>query len=93
VVTASRGVSFEGLTRTPWRLSGVAESPLLLPVRAAAAELGIGRDTTYALIHEGRLRVLRLGRRLLVPQAELERFIERELGNGDGHTEEVVPLD
>jgi len=53
-------------------------SPLLIGVREAAAELGIGRDRAYQLVAEGRLRSLRLGRRVLVPRAELERFVERE---------------
>ena len=53
---------------------------LLLSVRETAAELGIGRDAAYSLIHEGRLRVVRLSaHKWLVPRVELDRFIEREL--------------
>jgi excisionase family DNA binding protein len=55
------------------------DEPLLLPVRDAARRLGLGRDATYAAIRERRLRALRVGRRLLVPAAELEAFVEREL--------------
>lgn len=51
---------------------------LLISVRDAARELGIGRDTAYALVREGRLRSISVGRRILVPRAELERFVERE---------------
>jgi excisionase family DNA binding protein len=54
--------------------------PLLLSVREAARALGIGRDTAYELVKEGRLRAVRIGRRLLVPQAELSGFVERESG-------------
>jgi excisionase family DNA binding protein len=52
--------------------------PLLVSVREAAKQLGIGRDSTYALIHEGRLRSLAVGRRILVPVRELTAFVERE---------------
>jgi len=53
--------------------------PLLLSVREAARALGIGRDSCYALVRQGRLRSVSLGRRALIPRAELERFCEREL--------------
>jgi len=51
---------------------------LLLRPRAAARELGLGREAVYQLIREGRLRCVRVGRRLLVPRTELEAFVERE---------------
>jgi excisionase family DNA binding protein len=54
--------------------------PLLLGVRAAAGILGTGRDATYQLVHEHRIRSVRVGRRLLIPRAELEAFVEREGG-------------
>jgi excisionase family DNA binding protein len=57
--------------------------PLLISVREAAARLGIGRDTCYALVAEGRLRSLRLGRRRLVPVVELAAFTEREARGGE----------
>jgi excisionase family DNA binding protein len=59
--------------------------PLLVGVREAAQVLGIGRDTTYALVREGRLRAVRVGRRgrrVLVPRAELAAFIAREAAGG-----------
>jgi excisionase family DNA binding protein len=52
--------------------------PLLLSVREASRRLGLGRDATYAAVREGRLRALRVGRRLYVPVAELAAFVERE---------------
>jgi len=52
--------------------------PLLLSVREAARLLGLGRDSTYQLIREGRLRAVRIGRRLLIPRTELEDFVQRE---------------
>lgn len=53
--------------------------PLLLSPTEAARELGIGRDKTYTLIREGRLKAIRFGRVLKVPRAELNAFIEQEL--------------
>lgn len=55
--------------------------PLLVGVRQAAKALGVGRDSAYQLVREGRLRAVRVGRRLLVPVAELDEFIRREVGS------------
>jgi excisionase family DNA binding protein len=62
---------------------------LLLGVREAARSIGLGRDSAYELIRTGRLRVVRVGRRILVPRSECAAFIEREIArNGHGLTEE-----
>jgi excisionase family DNA binding protein len=53
--------------------------PLLLPVRDAAHELGIGRDAAYQLVREGRLRHVSVNRRILIPRTELAAFITREI--------------
>jgi excisionase family DNA binding protein len=55
-----------------------SQEPLLLSVRDASRALGLGRDATYRLVREGRLRSVRVGRRSLVPRSELESFVERE---------------
>ena len=49
---------------------------LAISVEQAAKELGIGRNFAYELARTGRLPVVRLGRRLLVPRAALERMLE-----------------
>jgi excisionase family DNA binding protein len=54
--------------------------PLLVSVREAAKRLGLGRDTAYQLVREGRIHSVALGRKRLVPVAELARFVERESG-------------
>jgi excisionase family DNA binding protein len=41
----------------------------------AAAQLGIGRNLAYKLASEGGLPVVRLGKRLLVPKAALEKLL------------------
>lgn len=56
---------------------------LLVSVRDAASRLGLGRDSTYQLVREGRLRHVRIGRRVLVPVTELAAFVARESANGD----------
>jgi excisionase family DNA binding protein len=51
-------------------------SRLAFTVEEAAAELGISRDLfDREVLPE--LRVVRLGRRIVVPASELERFLER----------------
>jgi excisionase family DNA binding protein len=57
----------------------VSAEPLTVSIREAARRLGAGRDSTYRLVAEGRLRTVVIGRRRLVPVRELEAFIEREL--------------
>jgi excisionase family DNA binding protein len=57
--------------------------PLLVGVRDAAHRLGLGRDATYQLVREGRLRAIHVGRRVLVPVTELADFVARE-SNGTG---------
>ena len=47
-----------------------------LTVEEAAALLGIGRNSAYQAIARGEIPVLRVGRRLLIPRAALERRLE-----------------
>jgi len=47
----------------------------LLGIDAAAQVLSISKWTVRAYIREGKLRPVRLGRRVLLEEAELERFI------------------
>jgi excisionase family DNA binding protein len=54
--------------------------PLLLTVPQFQRELGsVGRDTIYQLVHAGRIRCVRMNRKILIPRSELEAFIEREI--------------
>jgi excisionase family DNA binding protein len=53
--------------------------PFLLTVLAFQRELGsVGRDAIYQLIREGRIRSVRVGRKILIPRRELAAFVERE---------------
>lgn len=46
-----------------------------LRIPAAVAFSGLSRSTLYALEAQGRLRMIRVGRRVLVPRKELERLL------------------
>ena len=48
----------------------------LLSVREAAERLGVSRSTFYTLLGRDGLRIVRVGKRVLVPTTELERFIQ-----------------
>lgn len=56
-------------------------APLFISVRQAHQRLGISRSTFYELVGQGRIPVAHLGRRVLVPVAEVDRFAA-ELVNG-----------
>ena len=49
---------------------------LALSVEEAANLLGISRSLAYELAARGELPVLRLGRRIVVPRAALERLLD-----------------
>jgi excisionase family DNA binding protein len=47
----------------------------LLSVEEGRRVLGVGRTTVYALVAEGRLRLVKIGRRSFLVAAELDGFI------------------
>ena len=49
---------------------------LTLTVEEAARRLGIGRNTAYEAARLGHIPIIRVGRRLLVPRAALDRLLE-----------------
>jgi excisionase family DNA binding protein len=52
-----------------------ATSPSTLSVPEAAAQLGISRSHAYDLVRAKELPHLRLGRRIVIPRAQLEAWI------------------
>lgn len=70
-----------------------ADQPATITVAEAAKLLGIGRQTAYDLVSQGKLPgALRLGRRIVVSKRALERFLESPNetdGNGasNGHSD------
>ena len=53
--------------------------PETLAVPYVAALLGISRAAAYRVVAAGQIRALRLGRRLLVPRAELRRLLGEDV--------------
>ncbi len=51
---------------------------LTMTVREVAKALGAGRNQTYAAIRQGTIPSIRIGRRVLVPRAALERMLAVE---------------
>jgi excisionase family DNA binding protein len=59
------------------RADGPTGEPLLLTPEEAAQVLRVGRTTLYALIKDGDLRPVHIGRSCRVSRAELERYVDR----------------
>ena len=53
------------------------DEQLLLTAEEAAKALSVGRTTLYALIKEGKLRSVHIGRSCRLTRAELVRYVER----------------
>jgi excisionase family DNA binding protein len=53
------------------------QSRLTMGVNDAAALLGVSHWTVKKFIRQGRVKCVRIGRRVLVEPAELERLVER----------------
>jgi excisionase family DNA binding protein len=54
----------------------IMTEPLTITIPEAAKLLGISRGAAYAAAAERTLPVLRIGRRLLVPRAALDRLLD-----------------
>lgn len=60
-------------------MTAASSKPLLTPDEFRCALGGaIGRGNIYELIRAGRIRHVRLGRKILVPRSEVDAFVERE---------------
>jgi excisionase family DNA binding protein len=58
-----------------------ASSPRrLLSVKQVAHELGLSARTVSTLITKGHIKAVRIGRRVLLPVAEVERFVQDHSG-------------
>lgn len=51
------------------------ELPLFLSVPETATALGIGRNTTYNMIRSGKLKGIRVGHKIRIPKAALQRLV------------------
>jgi excisionase family DNA binding protein len=52
---------------------------ITLTVVEAAARLGIGRNQAYSAVKEGQIPSVRIGKRLLVPEAALNRMLNADV--------------
>lgn len=52
--------------------------PLALSINDTAKTLSLGRTSIYALIREGRLETIKLGRRTLIRAASVRRLLGGE---------------
>ena len=54
-------------------------TPLAHTVDEAMRRLTVGRTTMYELIKAGEIRPFKIGRKTLIPEAELRRFIDARM--------------
>ena len=52
--------------------------PITTSINDAAKALSLGRTSIYALIRDGRLETVKLGRRTLVRIASIRQLLERQ---------------
>jgi excisionase family DNA binding protein len=57
----------------------VSGTPLAHKIPDACRRLGCGRTMIYELLAAGELRAIKLGNRTLIPESELQKFIESRL--------------
>jgi excisionase family DNA binding protein len=53
--------------------------PLAWQIDPACNRAGIGRTMMYQLIKQGEIRVIKVGRRTLVPESELQEWLARKM--------------
>lgn len=51
-----------------------------LTVVETAEAISLGRTTVFRLIREGRIKVVRCGRSIIVPRTEIQAFLQAEAG-------------
>ena len=52
--------------------------PAAFSIDEAARQLSIGRSSVYALIKTGDIRIVKIGRRTIIPAAEIARIISSD---------------
>lgn len=59
------------------------ETRSTVSVEEAARILGISRGLAYQMVHQGKMPVLRFGRRMVVPKRAIERLLEEPRSSVD----------
>lgn len=75
VAAGSVGTQQPGGSRTAAGAVAPVEDRLVFTVEEAAQLLGISRSFAYEAVQRGEIPSMRIGRRVLVPKAALERFL------------------
>ena len=55
----------------------LTNTPDVLTVMEAAETLKVGRTTMYRLVRDGKVKHLKIGRKVLIPRKYLQIFIEK----------------
>ncbi len=55
----------------------------LLTVKEAGARLRISKATLYKIIKSGEIKPVKIGKRTLFTEEELNRFIDKKMSDGD----------
>ncbi|MDC3347616.1 helix-turn-helix domain-containing protein [bacterium] len=50
--------------------------PALHSIQTSTQILGIGRSSLYGLIAQGQISAVKIGRRTLIPDQEIQRYVE-----------------
>lgn len=66
-------------TETNMESSNIGGTPLANKIPEACRRLGVGRTSLYALVKAGEIHVIKVGSRTLIPESELQRFVEGQL--------------
>ena len=53
-----------------------------LTVAEVAKRLGVGINQAYAAVHDGTIPTIKIGKRILVPKAALERMLNGDKAHG-----------
>lgn len=62
---------------------------LCLSISEAAAMIGISRNNAYELVRRGKLPVIELGKRKLIPKVQLMNMLEGGGNNERPHSQEI----
>jgi len=64
----------------------MSSEKIILSVTETACLLGLSRNSTYQGVQSGAIPSIRVGKRILVPRAALERMLECGGTNADNNT-------
>ena len=67
------------LKRVVSKLNTAIEKRLCLTVPEVAKMLGISRNFAYELVKQGKLPVIKFGKRLLIPRVALDKMLEKSV--------------